>query len=441
MIDTVGRSNGRIVLATVGSLGDLHPFLAVAQQLQQRGFHPVVATHAEYRDKVEAWGLTFYPVRPSMDDLTRSLGLSRVELTRRAIDNPLFIYRALVFPYLRESHEDLERLIGEDDTVVTSTLAFAARFVAEQRPLPWLAIVLQPMLFLSAFDPPLLDGTLRIGTLLQRVGPRAARVVINAMSWLSRPLFRPIDRFRASIGLPRSTDNPAFRGQFGAAGAIGLYSTAIGRVQPDFPPSTAIVGFAWFDSEDGRQPQLSRAVREFLDNGAAPIVMTLGSVVSDIGDTLFIAAINAARESGLRIVVLAGSEGALRLAPLASPDVFIGSYEPHSLLFGRATVVIHHGGIGTLAQALRSGRPQLIVPVLADQADNAARAEKLGVARIVRRRRFDAATAVTEIKRLITDNRFAAAAKCIATRISIENGADAAADIIARQVRQSRTLT
>ncbi len=425
-------------MATVGSLGDLHPFLAVAQRLKERGFQLVIATHAEYREKVEALGITFYPVRPSMDELTRTLGLSRADMSRRAMHNPFFVYRALVFPYLRESHDDLARLINDDDTVVTSSLAFAARFVAEQRALPWLAIVLQPMMFLSAFDPPILDGGFGIGRVLRRLGPRTAKIAIDTMSRLSRPLFRPIDRFRASIRLPHGGDNPAFRGQFGAAGAIGLYSETMGRAQPDFPASTAVVGFTWFDSEDGRPPNLSRAVREFLDNGAAPIVMTLGSVVSDIGHALFMAAINAAQQLGLRIVVLAGNDGALQLASMASHDVFIGNYEPHSLLFGRAAVIIHHGGIGTLAHALRSGRPQLIVPVLADQADNAARAEKLGVARIVRRSRFRPANVSAEIKHLTTDYRFGAAAKAIAARVSNENGADAAADIIARQVRRRR---
>ncbi len=420
----------RAVLVTVGSLGDLHPFLAIALRLREAGLHPVVASHAEYREKVENAGIEFLAVRPSLDDLTATLALTRAEMTRRAIANPVFIYRALVFPYLRQSYDDLARFITDDDIVVTSSLAFSARFIAEQRALRWIAVVLQPMLFLSAFDPPVMPGV--VGNILRKLRPRTARFVIDLILFLSRPLLRRIDRFRTQVGLPHSASNPAFGGQFSTAGAIGLYSDVLGRAQADYPVPTRVIGFPWFDSEDGLPPRLSAALQMFLDDDVAPpLVMTLGSVASEIGDRLFTAAILAARDLQRRIVVLAGEGGAARLAALASREVFVGCYEPHSLVFSCADVIIHHGGIGTLAQALRAGRPQLIVPILADQADNAARAVALGVARTLSRRRFTQAKVATALTQLTTDQRVAIAAKAIGAHVAREDGAKAAAGIIA----------
>jgi UDP:flavonoid glycosyltransferase YjiC (YdhE family) len=117
----------------------------------------------------------------------------------------------------------------------------------------------------------------------------------------------------------------------------------------------------------------------------------------------------------------------------AMPDVFVCAYAPHSLVFPRAALIVHQGGIGTLAQALRSGRPQLIVPFFADQLDNASRAEKLGVARSLPPERYTAQTACTELRVLLRGERYAQRAASTAKTVAAEDGAArAAAEILFR---------
>jgi UDP:flavonoid glycosyltransferase YjiC (YdhE family) len=108
----------------------------------------------------------------------------------------------------------------------------------------------------------------------------------------------------------------------------------------------------------------------------------------------------------------------------------VASYAPFSELFPRAVALVHQGGIGTTAQSLRAGKPMAIVPFSHDQPDNAARASRLGVARVIARRDYSAATATEALSRLLDDPSYAARAAAVAARLSQENGASAAADIV-----------
>jgi len=103
---------------------------------------------------------------------------------------------------------------------------------------------------------------------------------------------------------------------------------------------------------------------------------------------------------------------------------------PHSLLFPRASAVVQQCGIGTMAQGLRSGRPMLAVPYSHDQPDNALRAERLGVARVVYPRRYRPARVARELEKLLSDPRYASSAARVAIEIAKEGGAEAACDAI-----------
>jgi UDP:flavonoid glycosyltransferase YjiC (YdhE family) len=117
------------------------------------------------------------------------------------------------------------------------------------------------------------------------------------------------------------------------------------------------------------------------------------------------------------------------------PNICIVGYAPHSLLFPRAAAVVHQGGIGTLAQGLRSGRPQLVVPFFADQQDNAARAVRIGLARSLAPTRYTASSAAAELAPLLADTRYAARAAAVGARLAGEDGAAVAADFVLSAIR------
>jgi UDP:flavonoid glycosyltransferase YjiC (YdhE family) len=229
-----------------------------------------------------------------------------------------------------------------------------------------------------------------------------------------------------------------FDGQFSAPGAIALYSRLLGDVQPDYPRPTSIVGFATFDSEEGTSALLDPKLDEFLNSGGAPLVFTLGSLVVNSPGSFYGESVSASRLLGRRAVLLAGDK-ADELAHLNSPQVFVCPYAPHSQLFPRAAAIVHQGGIGTLAQALRSGRPQLIVPHFADQPDNAARAQRLGVARVTPPGRYRAAPAGQDLGRLLDQGSYLVRAREAAAFVSAEDGAARGARIVLDTLEQLRS--
>ena len=422
----------------MGSLGDLHPFIALGRALRDLGVNAVIACSPEYRATVEAAGVAHHPLRPGFDDMQRELGMDRAQLTRAVVKHSRFLFRKLVLPHLGAAYEDMMKATEDADLILSSSLAYAARLAAEKRGIPRIAVVLQPMMFLSSYDPPAIHGAETLSALLRVMGPGPTRLALWIIRKAVDVLFRPLRTLRAELGLPPSAQNPLFEGQFTNDGAIGLYSRLLGDVQPDYPHPTSIVGFATFDAEGGSSVGLEPALLAFLDAGPAPLVFTLGSLIVNSPGRFYRHGARAAAALRRRVVLLVGEQARGEFAHWQSADVFIAAYAPHSALFPRAAAIIHHGGIGTLAQALRSGRPQLIVPYFADQPDNAARARRLGVARILPPWRFSAASASRHLARLLGEDGYGRQARIIGEALAVEDGAARAARIVLDTLEELR---
>jgi len=444
-------TNKKIVLATLGSLGDLHPFMALALGLRARGADPVLATSEDYRSKVTAAGIAFAPLRPSFTDIETDLGMTRAQMTARCVADQEFLVRRLVLPYVRSAYEDSLALSTDADLLVTSSLAFGTRLAAEKRGKPWIGVVLQPMLFMSAYDPPVIPNAEFVSGLLRRLGPLPTGLLFALGKRATLGMFASVARLRAEIGLPPTRRHPLFEGQFSATGALGLYSDLLGGPQPDHPTRTRITGFATYDSADGRASVLDPKLSAFLDAGTPPLVFTLGSLIVNSPGSFYRESALAARRLQRRAVLLVGDRATpnalgagdaradvgLDASDARDPNIYVVGYAPHSLLFPRAAAVVHQGGIGTLAQGLRSGRPQLVVPFFADQQDNAARAVRIGLARSLTPTRYTASSAAAELAPLLADPRYAARAAAVGARLAGEDGAAVAADFVLSAFRTS----
>ena len=414
----------RIVLAPVGSLGDLHPSLALARELSRRGHVVIVATHPGYRARVEAAGVGFAPVRPDLGDggkLAETMEHAMHE--RRGSE---YVVRELVLPHLRDSYADLLAACAGADAIVSHLLSFAAPIVAERLGLPRFAQLLQPVAMLSAHDPGVWSA-LPAPRWFSRRGPAVWRVLWGLSRRASRPWFRPVDALRADAGLPPSAAHPLFDG-FSPELNLASFPAVLAPPQPDWPPHTVVTGACVYD-RDERGAGLPPAVAEFLDRGEPPVAFSLGS--SGVWDPgLFYEAAGAACAAlGVRGVLLVGPEPRGVPWPLPSGVIAV-DYAPHGELFPRAAVIVHHGGIGTTAQALRAGRPMVIVPYSHDQPDNAWRCERLGVARVVPRRALTADRLTVALHQALGDRRMAASAMDVGRTVRAEDGAHTAADAI-----------
>lgn len=418
----------RIVLATTGSLGDLHPFLALALALKSLGHAPVLATHEDHRAKVEAEGLVFAALRPSTQQIQARLGLDIADVFERMSRDPDFLLRDLQMPFLSETYEDVRAAALGADMVVAHNIVFGAPPAARALGLPLVRVALAPIFMQSAIDPSETGPapyvfTPRSGTAIG--WNRFVRALVRRRIAAS---LRPVRNLGRRLGVAHAGADAMFDcGHGDGAPVLGLYSPAFGPMQPDHPAGLKVVGFPSYDSEAGGEPALDPALAAFLDAGPAPIVFSLGSFAVHAPGDFYRASLEAARALGRRALLLAGADEAERLAGTGGGDVFVGSYAPHSLVFPRAAAIVHHGGIGTTAQALRSGRPQLVTPFLGDQHDNARRVRWLGVGRRLRPDRYERGGAAKALRTVLEDPAYAAAAQGLAPVFRGEDGAVAGA--------------
>jgi rhamnosyltransferase subunit B len=414
----------RVLLATFGSLGDLHPYIAVGQALRARGHQARIATSSDYQPNVAAAGLEFAPVAPSLAEL----GTPR-ELARRVADPMLgtqTLVRDLIMPHLRESHQQLREAARDADLLISHPLTFMVQIVAAEQRKPWLSSVLAPASFLSRNDPPAM-APINSMQIAQRLGPWAYKPLMRFIRGTVRRWEQPLHQLRAELGLPRSEKIMVLEGQFSPWGTLALFDAPLMRPQADWPPHTRLCGTPLYDGA-AADPALLAALQEFLAAGDAPIVFALGSSAVWLGEDFWPAAIEAARQLGRRAILVTGAQS----LPDLPATVRVFNYLPYSQVFPHACAVVHQAGIGTLSQALRAGRPQLLTPVWFDQPDNAARACKLGVARTLPFRRATAARLSQQLRQLLASPAYGVAARELAATLHATDGAgSAAAHIIA----------
>ena len=199
---------------------------------------------------------------------------------------------------------------------------------------------------------------------------------------------------------------------------------------PDWPPQTVVTGFSFYD---GVEDSLPKVLEDFLGSGEPPIVFTLGTAAVHDADA---ESAKALKRLGRRGVLLVGSE-ATNIPPHLPDTILPVAYAPFSLLFPRSAAIVHQGGVGTTAQAMRSGRPMLVVPFGVDQPDNAERMRRLGVARVLSRKRYSVQSAARELEALLGQTRYQFASASVAKQIAAEDGAAVACDHLERRLETS----
>ena len=405
----------RIVLTTFGSLGDLHPYLGIACELKARGHEPIIATLDIYREKVEGCGIGFRLLRSSLVAEPNAEIIKQVLDRRHGIE---FIVRTLLMPALRVAYEDTLEATQGVNLIVSHPLTLASRVAAEVQKIPWVSTQLSPLGFLSPHDPPVLPAApylrrfRRFGVGL--FGPVMAFAKHSVRHWTE-----PYRVLRQQLGLPPCPD-PFFASSYAPSLVLALFSELLGAKQKDWPKQTVITGFPFFDSD--RRAELDPRLARFLDAGSPPIVFTLGTSAVMAPGRFYQDSIEAAQMLGMRAILLVGNYFA-QLPNQLPHNVMAFDYAPFSQLLPRTAVVVHQGGVGTTGQAMRSGCPMLVIPYALDQPDNAARVERLGIARVITRAAYSAQRAAEELNRLLTAERYEIRARTVGDRIMQEDGA------------------
>ncbi|MEM1251528.1 MAG: glycosyltransferase [Cyanobacteria bacterium P01_H01_bin.21] len=413
----------RIVLTTWGSLGDLHPIVALCLGLRDRGHDIVLATTEDYRIRVESLGLEFHAIRPALP--------TDPQMVERCMDpktGSKTVLKDIILDNVRATYDDLMMVVKTADFLVAHEIVYAAPLVAEALNLRWASCALAPVAFFSAYEPIAMSAYPALAK-LHHLGPAINSWVVKLAKFATHSWGTPLYELRKELGLS-SIQNPIVgNDKYSPYAVLALFSSVLGSPQPDWPSTVLMAGFNFYDSN--REQHITPELESFLNSGAPPLVFTLGSAAVNAPGDFYAKSVQAAIELGRRAVLLLGKNSPPTNLP---SDIFACDYASYSELFPRACAIVHQGGIGTTAQALRAGRPTLIVPYAFDQPDNAARVQRLGTSRTIMREQYSVPKIVKELSELIETPSYAAKAAELERIVRAENGVDAACNAIEKQL-------
>jgi vancomycin aglycone glucosyltransferase len=347
----------RVLLTTWGSRGDVEPIAGLAVQLQSLGAEVRVCAPPDFADLLARVDVPMVPAGQSVRALVHG---ARGEKPSSPADAPR-VAAELVAAQFESVAPAAE---GCDLVVATGLMPAGVRTVAEVLGIPYVLVSFQPGSFPSPHQKP-----------LPRPGkPFPPGVTDNRVLWevdaerVQALYGAPLNAHRAAHGLPPVdnvrdhvfTDHP------------WLAADPILAPWPGSPDLDVVQTGAWILSDDSPLPA---DLETFLDSGAPPVYVSMGSVRAP--EDVARVAIEASRAHGRRIVL---GSGWADLTPIDDrDDCFAVGEVNHQALFGRVAVVVHHGGAGTTTTATRAGTPQVVVPQIADQPYWATRVAELGI--------------------------------------------------------------
>jgi len=412
----------RIAFASIGSLGDLHPLLAMAEEARSRGHDVAVAASIGYRELVTSLGYEFHRIRPDLNHDNE-----RREYLSHPAKGPERFMTEELFPAARETYGDLLAAAREADVLVVGELLYVAPLVAAKLRIPWANVILSPSSFLSACDPcvlapaPWLHG-------LRHLGPWPHRLVFAIGRAVTSGWGKPLIALRKELGFPPGP-SPVFEGKHSEDLVLASFPRFFAAPQPDWPAAVVQTGFPFFSQPC--RPEISARLERFCTAGPAPLVFTLGSTAVHIARDFYGSAAASARELGRRAILLLGANP----PPPESDDILALDYAPLDSVIPHAVAVVHHGGVGTCGETLRAGVPSLVIPFGYDQPDNGERLRKLGIARVLSRYRVSQANLTAGLREILDNPEMSARARELSRQIRPEAELSASMNAIERLVR------
>ncbi|MEV5017999.1 glycosyltransferase [Streptomyces sp. NPDC053780] len=397
----------RILIAAAGSRGDVAPYTGLGAELSRAGYDVALAVPDAFEPLAREAGLEVR--RLPADTRMRGSGKGRRDVMRTA---------AAFITELGQGFADAVDE-GTDLLLLSTTTAPLGWHLAEATGTPSLGVYLQPTTPTGDF-PPVVTGARSLGRLGNRAMGRFALRMVD------RVYEQAVARLRHRLDLPPASPSEMRRRQERATWPVlHGFSTALVPRPSDWRPGLDVVG-NWWPQHDPAE-RLPAGLEDFLAAGPRPVLVGFGSMASGEGERLSEIAVRALRRAGLRGILQAGSAG---LAADGDDVLTIGDV-PHALLFPRLAAVVHHGGAGTSAAALRAGVPAVTVPVTADQPFWAARLAALGAATDpIPFRSLTAERLADCLDRVVRQQSHSRAAATAAQHMATENGARRALETI-----------
>src|SRR5260221_1366360 len=406
----------RIVVTTFGSTGDLNPFIALALALRSRGHDVLFAVEANFEPQLSLLG---FPVRLLTGDQEQALAPFRQRIFNN--EQPLTSLKLLVdhyiLPSLPAKVAELREICQQADLLISAAPQFAASIVAELLHIPWASVILLPSTLPSASisAQPL---PVQLPASLQRLS--------NRFSWFVGGIFlrqivdKPINQLRRTFLVPPRS-NLMWTGNLSPQLSILAFSSAFVPRPDDWPEYIKMTGFYFWDRPSDWQFQ--ETLKAFLHADKPVVAVTAGSVAPEeraLFASYYQTSIESILACGARALVINAPTNTL--FPEQREEVLHLPFAPFSEVFPACAAVIHHGGIGTIAQCLRAGVPSLVVPGGVDQPFNAAQVVQRKVGLWIPRKHYTTRRAEHALKALLSTPDYRKRAREIQAQILQEDG-------------------
>lgn len=361
----------RITLFSIGTQGDVRPFVALGLGLQAQGHAVRIASGATCRELVERFGLEFAPLTADfLEAMARDPGAlqrGKHPLTFLSTARQLLAEMSVNWP-----EQGLAAAEGQDLLIGNGMVSMLAGSLAQKLGVGFLETQLQPvtpcpdippMVVTPKGDRPWGPMNLALAHFYRLIVWQMLRAAIDP---LRRALTLPAISWRGPYGARDPDHYPLLYG----------FSPTLLPPSPHWPAGVHVAG-NWFLDDPDWQP--SSALQAFLAAGDKPVYLGFGSMVSAASDALTGRLLAALRRSGQR-AILATGWGGLAESDGLGEQFFQLKEAPHHWLLPRVSAAIHHGGVGTTAATLRAGIPSVVIPFFGDQPFWAWRLKQLGVA-------------------------------------------------------------
>lgn len=390
------RREQNVIVIGLGSAGDVHPMVGLALELRRRGHSVLFVGPAVFQPLAKRVELEFF-------------GLGTEEEYYEVLRDPdlwhpfrafRLVAKKLILPAMQPVYDLIAAHCesGPGRPVVAApATAFGARIAQEKLRVPLATIHLQPAMLRSIVAPACYGFPDILGVLPRGLRGYYWRAVDRLL--IDPLLVGDVNAFRAKLGLApvrRLFDDWMHSSQL----VVGMFPEWFAPPAPDWPPHVRLTGFPLWDEGEVREP--SPELAKFLDEGEPPVVFTAGSAMAQ-GEEFFRVSAEVCQASGWRGLLL--TQFAEQLPAQLAEGVRHFSYIPFSAVLPRAAAFVHHGGIGTTAQALAAGVPQLVMPLAHDQPDQATRVKRLGVGDYLQPRQYTAGTVRQRLERLMQSDQ------------------------------------
>jgi len=408
----------RILLATLGSEGDFRPFLALAKGLLANGHEVAIASSDNYEPKATAAGVAFRKVGPPWNDTAVRDVFARILRERSPLD-----HLRIVAEYTKQQTigtvSEFDALLAEADLLVYHPLAFVAAAVARKRGVAHASLQFAPMRRAASYSP---TGD-NFGAL------------INGMIWwaalgaMRRASDASLNEVVAAAGLPPWKDVMMEASLSDTLDLVAVSPTLFPRDRL-WPEATKLTGYLFLDEPDF---VVDNQLRTFVDQIAPkkPLVIGFGSMLGFDAAKISETVLNAVSDLDHPVVIQSGWSGLS--ANGALPHVHVAKFVPHDWLLPRAFGMVHHGGAGTTAAAMRAGIPQAVVWHLGDQPVWGKHVHRQGVGpKPLAHHDLTSARLRAQINALLGTPSMSAAARALGEQIRKEDGVRGAVEAIER---------